>query len=136
MLVLWAGMPLSLMVGALTILAETRIMYAAGFGMDNLPFYSLRLAVGEAAGCVAWTICLVAWSRQPGLVLSRNRILALFATLFVGVLSAHELSSLILKSFHRDVYVLLTSTVATTASALILVFLGSDAHEVHRHAGV
>jgi len=134
MLVLWAGMPLSLVVGSLAILAETGIMYAAGFGIDNLPFDDLRLLVGEGAACLVWATCLLVWSRQPGLRLSRNRLLALSATLFAGVLSVRGLSILILKGFHKQIhlemYLLLTSIVATTISALILVFLRSKGQEL------
>jgi hypothetical protein len=50
-LVLWAGMPLSLVVGSLTILGKTRFMYTVGFGTDNLPFDSVRLLIGEGAAC-------------------------------------------------------------------------------------
>ena len=129
-LILWAGMPFSLAIGFLTILAQTRIMYAVGFGIDNLPFYSLRLVFGEGAACLVWVICLLAWSRESGSCLSRNRLLALFAILFAGVLATHGVSNLVLKSFHKDIYFLLTSVVATTISALILVFLRAKATEV------
>ena len=74
-LVLWVGMPLSLVVGSLTILAETGIMYAVGFGVDNLPLDSFRLLVGEAAACLAWAVCLLVWSRKPALRRSGNRLL-------------------------------------------------------------
>jgi hypothetical protein len=128
-LVLWAGMPLSLVVGALTILAETGVMVIAGFKIDDLPFYALRLLIGEAAACLAWAACLLVWSRQTGVCVSRKRLLASFSTLFAGVLAAYGLSGVILRSLHRNVYFPLTSVVATTISALILVFLRSKAQE-------
>jgi hypothetical protein len=128
--ILWAGMPFSLAIGSATILAQTRIMQAVGFGIDNLPFYSLRLVIGEAAACLVWAICLLAWSWESGSCFSRNRILPLFAILLAGVLSAHGVSNLALKSFHREIYFLLTSVVATTISALILIFLRGKATEV------
>ena len=129
-LVLWAGMPFSLAMGSLAILAQTRIMYAVGFRVDNPPFYSLRLVIGEGAACLVWAICLLVWSSESGFRLSRNRLLALFTTLFASVLSAHGVSNLVLKSFHKEIYFLLTSVVATTISAMILVFLRGKATEV------
>jgi len=123
--VLWVGMELSLVVASFTILTETGMMYAAGFGIDNLPFGDLRLLIGEGAACLMWAICLLAWSRQPGRFLSGNRLLAVFATLFAGVLFAYGLSYLIRRSFHKDLFILLTSIVVTMISALILVFLSS-----------
>lgn len=122
-LVLWAGMPLSLVVFFLTVAAETGIMYLFGFGMVDLPLYNLRLMIGEGAASLAWAVCLLAWSRRPGLGLSRNHLLATFATLFAGVLFAHGLTYLVLRTFHRDFYGYLESTVATVLSALVLVFL-------------
>jgi hypothetical protein len=129
MLVLWSGMPLSLAVGSLTILAETGVMYVAGFGIVDLPFDPLRLLIGEAAACLAWATCLLVWSRQTGFRVARKQLLAFFSALFAGVPAAYGLSSLILRSFHKDVHFLLTSIVATTISAMILVFLRSKAHE-------
>lgn len=129
-LILWAGMPFSLAIGSLTILAQTQIMYAIGFGIDNLPFYSLRLMIGEAAACLVWAVCLLAWSRESGSSLSRNRILASFAVLFAGVLSANGVTSLVLESFHKDISWLFISVVVTTISALILIFLRGKATEV------
>jgi hypothetical protein len=129
-LVLWAGMPLSLATGSLAILVQTRIMYAVGFRTDNPPFYALRLVIGEGAACLVWATCLLVWSNESGSHLSRNRLLALFTTLFASVLSAHGLSNLVLKSLHKEIYFLLTSVVATTISAMILVFLTGKATEV------
>jgi hypothetical protein len=128
-LVLWAGMPLSLAMGSLAVLAQTLILYAVGFRI-NPPFDSLRLVIGEGAACLVWAICLLAWSRESGSHLSRNRLLALFTTLFASVLSAHGVSNLVLKSFHKEIHFLLTSVVATTISAMILVFLRGKATEV------
>jgi hypothetical protein len=122
-LILWAGMPLCMVVFTLTALAEVGIMRGIGFGIDNLPFVSLRILIGAGAACFAWAICLLAWSRQRSLRLLRSRIPVVSATLFVGVLSAYGLSELILRNLHKDLFVLLTSIVVTTISALILVIL-------------
>lgn len=127
--VLWAGMPLSLVAFSLTVLAETGIMYASGFGIVDLPFDNLRLLIGEGAASFVWAICLLVWGRQSGLRLSRNLLLAIFATLFAGVLFANGLAYLILRISHKDIYVYLESTVVTTISALILVFLRNKAME-------
>ncbi len=129
-LVLWGGMPLSLVVGALTILAETGIMYGAGFGIVNLPFENLRLLIGEGAACLVWAICLWVWSRRPSLRSSRNSFFAIYAVLCAGVLSAAGLTELILRAFHKDLFIFLTSTIATTLSALILVFLRDKPLEI------
>jgi|HubBroStandDraft_2_1064218.scaffolds.fasta_scaffold87128_2 hypothetical protein len=58
-LILWAGKPLCIVVASLTVFAETRIMVAIGFGIMDLPFYDLRLLVGEGAACLAWAGCLL-----------------------------------------------------------------------------
>ena len=129
MFILWAGMPLSLVAFSLTALAETGIMYASGFGIVDLPFDSLRLLIGEGVASLAWAICLLIWGRQSGQRLSRNLLLATFAALFAGVLFANGLAYLILKTSHRDLYVYLESTVATTISAFILVFLRNKTAE-------
>jgi len=128
-LVLWAGMPLALAVGSLAILAQTGILYAVGFGPVNLPLDTLRLVIGEGAACLAWAICLLAWSCGLGSCWSRSRLLASFTILFAAVLSANGVSNLVLKTFHKDIYLLLTSVVATAISAVILVFLRSKATE-------
>jgi hypothetical protein len=120
-LILWAGMPVSLVAGALTMGAETGIMYAVGLGIDNLPFASVRFLIGEGAACLVWAICLLVWSSASGLGLSRKRLLALSATLFVGVLFAYGLSDLIRRRFQKDRFFLVTSVVVTMISALFLV---------------
>ena len=125
-LVLWAGMPISLLVGALIMFAETGIMHAAGFGMENLPFEPFRRLLGEGAACLAWATCLLIWSHRSSLRLSRKRLVALSTSLFVCVVAAYCLSLLIFKNFHKDVYFLLTSVFASTLSALILVLLKSE----------
>jgi len=135
MLVLWAGIPLSLVVGSLTILAQTGIMYAGGFGIVNLPFDNLRLMIGEGAACLVWATCLLVWSRKPDLRPSPRRILELFAILFAGILFAFGASEVILRTFHKDLFILLTSVVATAISAMILVFLGRNIQEVGSKEG-
>jgi hypothetical protein len=132
MLFLWVGMPLSLGVAALILLAETGILYAAGFGIDNLPFDSLRFLIGEGAASLMWAICLMMWSREPGLSLSKTRFLGVSTTIFVGVLSAQGLSQLILRNFRKDIYFLLTSVVVTTLSAFMVTLLSGNAKEARR----
>jgi len=121
--VLWAGMPLSLVVFSVTVLAETGIMDVSGFGILNLPFITLRLLIGEGAASFVWAICLLISGRQSGLHLARNLLFLTFAALFAGVLFASGLAYLVSRVFHADIYVYLESTVATTISAVILVFL-------------
>jgi len=131
-LVLWAGMQLSLVIFSLTGLLETQIMRAFYPGADNFPFLHLRIFIAEGAGCLAWAACLLVWSRQPGRRLSMRLLPALFATLFAGVLFAYGLSYLIRRNFHKDLLMLVTSIVVTMISALILVFLSSKAHDAKR----
>lgn len=131
MLVLWAGMQFSLVIFSLTVLMETQIMSVLYRTADNLPFYGLSLLIGEAAACLAWAVCLLVWSRRPVLRRSGNRLLALFAALFAGVLIAAGLATLIRRSFQKDFYFLLTSVVATMISALILVLLRGKTQEVN-----
>lgn len=115
-LVLWAGMPVSLIVGSLAVAAETGML---GFRDDPL-FPNLRIAVGECMASLAWAACLLGWSH--GLVYSRLKIVRVFAVLLAGVLPVHALSVVILRVFDRDVYLLSTSIVATALSALVLAF--------------
>jgi hypothetical protein len=98
-------------------------MQAAGYGIDNLPFYDVRLLIGEAAACLAWAACLLVWSSRPLRNFSKKNLLVIWAALFAIVLSAYGGSKLVLANFHKDVYFLLTSITATLLSALILVLL-------------
>jgi len=128
-LILWAGMPLCIVVFTLTELLEVGIMRGIGFGLDNLHFFSLRILIGEGVACLAWAMVLLAWLRQEGLRLPRTHIPRVFATLVAGVLFAYGLSELTLRILHKDIFVFLTSIVVTTISALILVILRSKAQQ-------
>jgi hypothetical protein len=120
MVILWIGMPLSLVMGALTILAETLIMRAVGYDRDELPFYSLRFLIGEAVACFIWAKFLLMWLRHERSLASRYCFLVVFATLFAGVLCTHGFSSLAPR--YSSKYVLLTSIVETALSAGIVIF--------------
>src|SRR5690348_2228018 len=50
--VLWVGMPLSMLAAALLMAAETGAMYVAGFGVNDLPFLITRFLIGMSAGCL------------------------------------------------------------------------------------
>ena len=123
---LWAGMPLSLLSGALTMAAETGITYAVGFGVDELPLYNLRFLIGAAAACLAWAKCLQISSRHQNPRPPRNRVLPLFVVLFLGVIFAHGLSLLIKRTTQKDVYFLLASIIETTISAAIVMFVSQN----------
>jgi hypothetical protein len=89
--ILWAGMPFSFAIASLTILAQTRIMYAIGLGIDNLPYDSVRLMIGEGAACLVWaTVC---WHGP------QNRALGCQATAF-----SHCLPSSLQVFFRRTPY--------------------------------
>jgi hypothetical protein len=115
-------MPSSLVLGALTILVETKTMQVAGLGIDNLPFYNVRILIGEAAACAIWATCLLVWSNQPRLRLLVGDLFVCFAVLVGGVLSAYGLSTLILRVLHSDVLIYVTSVIGTTVSAVLVVF--------------
>ena len=132
MIILWAGMSLSLASFSVVSLAETGLMYAFGFGVVDLPYYSFRLLIGEGAACLVWAICLLMWSRQTGSNFPRNRLPATFVILFFGVLFASGLAYLTLKLFNRDFYVYFESVVVTTISAFIVIFPESKATESGR----
>jgi hypothetical protein len=125
MIILWAGMPLSLLMFALTALAETGIMNILGFGMVNLPFYNGRLLIAEAAASLVWAACLLLWSRTLRFRLSRNRFLLIFASLYGSVLLASGLTYLANRLLHKDLHVYLESSVVTAISAAIVIFLRS-----------
>jgi hypothetical protein len=123
LLALWAGMPLSLVVCFLTVLIATRAMSAVDGGADSIPFYDLRLLIGECAGSVVWAGCLLVWSGLPGPRLSMRRLPGVSAILFAGVLIAYGLAAPIFRRFHKDILILLTSVVTTLISAVIVVLL-------------
>lgn len=126
MLVLWVGMPLSLSVGALTMLALSGIMHIAGFGISDTPGVIFRLLVGEGAACLAWAKCLLIWSRHQSPRRSGNRLLILFVTLYAGIFLAHGLSLLIREHFSKDVYLVSVSIIETAISAMIVIFMGQQ----------
>jgi hypothetical protein len=119
MLVLWAGMPISLVAGISIIGAQTAIMYAAGF-RDDLPLYTVRLVIGEACACLAWALCLQTSLRQMGPNRERRRFPGLFVALFAGVLFVEVLSWLTLRYWHKDIFFISLSIVVTVISALAL----------------
>ena len=123
LLILWVGMPLSLVVGALMLLAETGIMRAVGYDMDHLPFYRLRLLIGEAVACSAWAMCLLLWVRYHRRSGSPYRFFVVFATLYAGVLLVNGFSVLVHRSSSR--YFLVASIVETALSAVIVIFTKS-----------
>ena len=122
-LVLWAGMPLCLVVVSLTMFVQAGITHLIGFATDNVRLIYLWIVIGEGAACFFWAECLLIWSRQQAFSTLRRPLLALFAALFPGALCTLGLSELILIGFHKDITILLTSIVMTTISALILVLL-------------
>jgi hypothetical protein len=122
-LVLWAGMQISLVVFSLTVLMETQIMSAFYHTVDNLPFVDLRILIGEGAGAVVWAGCLLVWPVRTNLRVFLRSLPALSAILFVGGLSAFGLAIVVRRIFHRDMFLVLTSTIVTAVSGAILVSL-------------
>jgi hypothetical protein len=124
--ILWAGMPLSLAAGALAMGAETGIMYALGLGETNLPFYSARLLIGEGTACLLWAVSLQVWLRGPRK--TPRSLVQLFAALYLGVILAHGVSSVMRRIAHMHTYFSVMSIVVTMISALMVMLRG--------HAGV
>lgn len=127
--ILWVGMPLSLAIGALTIHVETGTMHVVGYDNDHLPFYSLRILIGEAVACSAWAMCLLLWLRHNRKPRSRYRFFIVFAMLFAGVLLAYGFSALVGRSSSK--YFLVTSIVETALSALIVIFTKARERMAH-----
>jgi hypothetical protein len=127
--ILWIGMPLSLVLGALTMLAETAFMRVAGYGTENLPFSSLRFLIGEGVACLAWAMCLVMWFRPQQSPGSRHCFLFVFVTLYAGVLFAHGFFAVLPR--YSSKYFLATSIVETALSALIVMFARSRERVAH-----
>jgi hypothetical protein len=118
-IVLWVGMPLSLVLGASTMAAETVFMRAVGNGWDNLPHYGLRLLIGESVACMAWAACLLIWLRpRRGLIYRYGLIV--FVTLYAGALFAYGFSVVVPR--YAPAYFLVTSIVETALSAMIVIF--------------
>ncbi len=122
MSILWAGMPFSFLFGALCLAGISAGLSAFGLVPANFPFDSI-LFFGEGAASLAWTLCILMWSRQPDANWSRLRFLLSFAALFAGALGAHGISLLVLGHYHRDLYWFLEFTIVTTISAIIIVIL-------------
>jgi hypothetical protein len=124
-IVLWLGMPLSLLVGTLAIVVETRIMLASGFKLDALPHYTVRLLIGEAIGCLAWATCLVLCYRRYAS--RRLRLLTVFGILFVAVLVSHFLATAIREITALDLYFPLISIFLMLVSAITVIFSTNEA---------
>lgn len=63
--ILWAGMPLSVLLASLSMTGVTRALSAAGFRVDNnVPYAHILIGSGEAVACLAWTACLQVSSRR------------------------------------------------------------------------
>jgi len=122
-LVLWAGMPLSLVAFSLTGLMETQIMSVFYRTADNLPLFNLRVLIAEGVGSVVWAVCLLVWSGRPSLRVFLRSLPTPSAILFASALSAYGLATLLFRSFHKDMLLVLTSTVTTAVSAVILIVL-------------
>lgn len=118
-IVLWAGMPLSVLAAALLMLIETGVMYAAGLGVDDLPFLTARFLMGESAACLVWAGCLLIWSKRP----FRSHLLSIFAFLYAGVFLSYGLAHAVQRWADKHVYSLSVSLVETLISALCLVVL-------------
>jgi len=110
-LVLWAGMQLSLVIFSLTGLLETQIMRAFYPGADNFPFLHLRIFIAEGAASIAWACCLLVWSGRPSLRVFLRSLPAPSAILFASALSAYGLATIVRRAFHIDMLLVLTSTV-------------------------
>lgn len=112
-------MPLSILAAALLMLTETGAMYAAGLGVNDLPFLTARFLIGESAACVVWAGCLLIWSKTP----FRSHLLSIFAFLYTGVFLSYGLARAVQRWADKDVYWLSASLIETLISALCLISL-------------
>lgn len=117
--VLWLGMPLSMLAAALLMLTETGAMYAAGLGVNDLPFLTARFLIGESAACLVWAGCLLIWAKRP----FRGHLLSIFAFLYAGVFLSYGLARAVQRWADKDVYLLSVSLIETLISALCLISL-------------
>jgi len=118
-MVLWAGMPLSTLAAALLAAGETGAMYAAGLGVDDLPFLISRFLIAESAACAVWAGCLLFWSNKP----FRSEFLLIFTFLYAGVFLSYGISLAVQKRASKDTYLLSVSLIETLISALCIVRL-------------
>ena len=118
--VLWGGMPLSMLAAALLMAAETGGMYVAGFGVDDLPFLITRFLIGMSAGCLLWTGCLIVWCQRP----RHNRFLIIFVFLYAGVLLSYGVYRILQRlGAEKTNYLFLLSIIETVISAACLILL-------------
>ena len=112
-------MPLSMLAAALRMLTETGAMYAAGLGVNDLPFLTARFLIGESAACLVWAVCLLFWSRRS----FRNHFLPVFVFLYAGIFLSYGLARVAQKWAAKDIHVLSVSCIETLISALCLMSL-------------
>ena len=121
-LVLWAGMPLSVVLASLSMLATLELSRAVGFGADNnVPLVYLVIAMGEGVACLAWAKCLQIFCRQVGSGELPGRFRTVFVSLFLSVLLAEGLIRLAPSYPSPEMYFGSISVLATATSAIILV---------------
>lgn len=120
LLTLWICMPLALVFGALVILGETEALGAITHTRINLPYYTFRLLLGEAAASLIWSFALV-MSCRGSFRLSRARVLFTTATIYVAVLAAHAVSIVVKNGYHEDIYFTSESLLVTVLSALMII---------------
>jgi len=121
-LVLWAGMPPSVVLASLSMLATSQVSRAVGFRIDNnIPFAYFVIAMGESVACLAWAKCLQIFCRQIGLGELHGRLKAVFVSLFVSVLLAEGLLKLSPSYPSQRISLGCISVLATITSATILV---------------
>jgi hypothetical protein len=118
-IVLWVGMPVSVFAAGLAMAVETGGMYAAGLGLDNLPFSTVRFLIGESVACLVWAGCLLLWCKRP----LRNRFLVVFAFLYAGVCLSYGLARALQSAGSANIYFLLVSIIETLISAVCLILL-------------
>jgi hypothetical protein len=131
--ILWAGMPLSLALGALCVGLTTTVRHVLGLAATH-PRFDAPLLVGEGAACMAWAEALQVWCQRLGLWGSKSGVVLNFSLLFAGALTAQSLSILVFKSSHKDIYWFLESTVVTTISGMVLLLRTSDVCQVQLKA--
>jgi len=128
-LVLSVGMPLCLIAAAVTMGAETGILYALGYDVTHLPLYTVRVLIGEGVACLIWAKCLRFWSRS-GHLTRPTRSLHFFAILYLSVILAYGMSAMIHKLTEKNGNSIVISVFVTVTSAFMLTIRKREASAV------
>lgn len=126
LVVLWAGIPLSLFCGAWCAGATTALIYAIAHP-TNFPGY-IPLSVAYACAGLAWTCCIRIWLPPPDSPLFSKGTLGVYLIVMAGILVGLALTESISAAFHKDLFWQVEGILLTALSAGIIAVFSRRSH--------